>query len=131
MSQFVVLALIVHLKFHALIIRSLTTELFSLDTRQNVICLPVKTVCSTRRVNNGSVHGNWFKWAMNDRSWYSTGSEIMSLSRREYRNKWNINFGTKKAQRFVYSSVLAFTQCYIKSRCKIFWSHDFQWIQKI
>lgn len=36
----------------------LTTDKVSLDTRQNVICLPINIVCSTRRVNNGSDHGN-------------------------------------------------------------------------
>lgn len=68
------------IKFESNMVFTLTTEILSLETRQNVICFPVKTVCSTRRVNNGAVHGNWFKWAINDRSWSSTGSDMMSLS---------------------------------------------------
>lgn len=68
----------------------LTTEMLSLDTRQNVMCLPVSIVCSTRRVNNGSDHGNWFKWARNERSWKATGSDMMSLSanRANKQRKW-------------------------------------------
>lgn len=58
----------------------LTIDTDSLDTLQNVICLPVIMVCSTRFVKSGSDQGNCFKCDKNVRSWNSTGSEMISLS---------------------------------------------------
>lgn len=62
----------------------LTSERVSLDTRQNVMCLPSSIDCSIRRVNRGSAQGNWYRWARNERSWNSTGSEIINLSERDF-----------------------------------------------